>query len=431
MAKKTVLKLEDLKANNLPELQGWVDKQEKLVQENPYVEIIDNKAYEQACKSRTALLKGRTELEKQEKAIASVLADFRKNVKSETEKLISITLPHEQKQQEEVKRWEEVKAKEKAEAEAKEQARIDGIKKRVDEFESDSYRVIQATIFSDIKLSKSKLDAFVDTDFDFEEFDILFEKAKMRVQQAWDLKCGELQEKENQRLENERLAKEAAAEKAKSELQAKRLNEILPYVAFGEQVDLTKLSELDDDKYKGILSSKKALYEANVEANNKKEQEEANKKKQEQDAIFEIRKNRLREIGVELHNKVFMHNDSQPISEEIVYNADAIEFENIISDTKQLIQDAEDRVEMESLKEIPVVFSEESAIEDDIVERLASVPKIDFDSEKNTLLQFVDSLDYRDPIPEFEDELLQQCLNTAINSALELKRNLSETINQI
>lgn len=40
------LQLEDLKVSNLPELQGWREKQEKLVAENPYVEIIDNKTYE-------------------------------------------------------------------------------------------------------------------------------------------------------------------------------------------------------------------------------------------------------------------------------------------------------------------------------------------------------------------------------------------------
>ena len=63
--KKDALQLEDLKVSNLPELQGWKEKQQKLVEENPYVEIVDNKSYEVACKSRTALLKGRTELEKQ------------------------------------------------------------------------------------------------------------------------------------------------------------------------------------------------------------------------------------------------------------------------------------------------------------------------------------------------------------------------------
>ena len=103
------LQLSDLKVSNLPELQGWKEKQEVLVKDNPYVEITDNKTYEVACKSRTALLKGRTELEKQDKLVASKLSTFRKDVKTETDNLIAITLPFEEKQQIEVKRYEEIK----------------------------------------------------------------------------------------------------------------------------------------------------------------------------------------------------------------------------------------------------------------------------------------------------------------------------------
>jgi len=33
-----VLSLDTLKASNLPELQGWKDKQTQLVEENPYIE---------------------------------------------------------------------------------------------------------------------------------------------------------------------------------------------------------------------------------------------------------------------------------------------------------------------------------------------------------------------------------------------------------
>ena len=126
--KKDALQLEDLKVSNLPELQGWKEKQQKLVEENPYVEIVDNKSYEVACKSRTALLKGRTELEKQDKLIASKLTSFRKEVKQETDNLIAITLPYEEKQQSEVKRFEEIKAAEKAEEKRRNSVKICSIR---------------------------------------------------------------------------------------------------------------------------------------------------------------------------------------------------------------------------------------------------------------------------------------------------------------
>src|SRR6478736_6660656 len=170
----TKLQLSDLKVSNLPELQGWKEKQEKLVAENPYVEITDNKTYEVACKSRTNLLKGRTELEKQDKLIASQVASFRKDVKTETDNLVAITLPHEEKQQVEVKRYEGIKEAEKAEKERVEKERVDGINFRIESFETDSYKIIQETNIGNVALHKSMLDEMVNTEFDFEEYDILF-----------------------------------------------------------------------------------------------------------------------------------------------------------------------------------------------------------------------------------------------------------------
>jgi 4-alpha-glucanotransferase len=114
---KEVLNLDELNVNQLPELATFETTQKELVKSNPFVEIIDNKTYEKAKAHRTALLKGRTSLENQEKLIASKLSNFRKSVGEKTKKLIEITLPFEEKQQSEVKRWENIKEAEKAEKE--------------------------------------------------------------------------------------------------------------------------------------------------------------------------------------------------------------------------------------------------------------------------------------------------------------------------
>lgn len=469
---KTVLKLDDLKVSNLPELQGWKEKQEKLVKENPFVEIIDNKTYEQACKNRTALLKGRTELEKQEKLVASKLSTFRKDVKTETEKLVAITLPHEEKQQEAVKAWEKIKADQKAEEERLENLRIEGIKSKIDAFESDSYKIIQNTTFEDIKLSKTSLDALVDTEYDFEEFDILFEKAKARVQSSWDLKCGDLQEKENQRLENERLAKEAADAKAKSELQASRLNEILPYVAFGEPVDLTKLSELDKGEYESILLAKKCLFEAEEKEKERLSEEAAAKAKEESDAIFEIRRDRLAEIGMVRNTKVFVHAEEVlEISIDDVYNADTLGFENILTNAKKTIQEAKDLYEkqknesdgdtqIEDVSGINVVLKEEAGLEPESelkvdplsggvleydlpkafkaetnsLEKAIGTPDLSISestNEKETLISFIESLDFHSPVPEIEDEYLNQILNEIVEGIEEYKNDLKSKIEKL
>lgn len=298
------LRLDDLKVSSLPELQGWKEKQEQLVIDNPFVEIIDNKSYEIACKSRTSLLKGRTELEKQDKLIASKLTAFRKDVKSETESLIAITLPSEEKQQEEVKRYENIKAVAKAEEERIERERIEKIEKKISDFESDSYKIIQETNIGNVELHKTMLDAFVNDEFDYEEYEIMFEQAKIRVQNYWDNKCSEVQEKEQQRLENERL-KELNLE---VERKAKELQ---------DRLDL-------EQRERGL------------------------KEVQQKDEQFEIRKNRLAEIGFEYDEwEGFVFNEFDLIIDsDSIYDADISNFEKLISNAKKIVADAKEQKEI-------------------------------------------------------------------------------------
>lgn len=400
---KSVSIIEKLNANNLPELIGWKEKQETLLKENPYVEITDPKTYDLACKSRTNLLKGRTELEKQDKAIASKVAAFRKEVAGKTQELIEITLTAEQTQQTEVKRWEGIKEAERAERERLENERIDAIKNRASEMESSALSVIQKMNYDGIISDSAKVSEIMETNFDFEEFDILYTNAFSRVQSALEEKVKDLTQRETERLETIRLQEENAEAKRKSDLQASRLQEILPYVAFGSPIDLTKLSEMDNDEYQGNLSSKKGLFEANkemeelkskraeklissgfsfdgnnyfvgdfkrldigtilrlsdsdfdsivkagiTELNRLKEIEESTKKaqeekaKQEKDATFEIRKNRLSELGIEIdtngENFVVVKYPNLNVAVSEVYNYDFFEFEEHIKGAKSSIE---------------------------------------------------------------------------------------------
>ena len=87
------LQLSDLKVSNLPELQGWKEKAKVLVQENPFVEIVDTASYEEAKKSRTAYVLFRVSAEKQDKLLASKLASFRKEIGQSTSEITEITIP--------------------------------------------------------------------------------------------------------------------------------------------------------------------------------------------------------------------------------------------------------------------------------------------------------------------------------------------------
>lgn len=424
----TGLQLSDLKVNNLPELQGWKGKQEKLVSENPFVEITDNKTYEVACKSRTALLKGRTELEKQDKLIASQLTSFKKDVKSETDNLIAITLPFEERQQTEVKRYEAIKIAEKEEEARLEQERIDKIKTKIDLFETDSYKIIQETTIENVEMHKTMLDAFVNDEFDYEEYDVMFELAKIRVQTSWDAKCKDIKEKEEQRLENKAMKKEIF------DVRIIRLKEV-GFDVYHEVLKMDKeaLSAVEDK----VLNASSSEFEEML-SEVKKSNEEAQQilrdaeLKKENEKIFEIRKNRLIEIGFILNEErdgffwLLEEKEKYAIRMGRVFESDAIRFETDFTEAKLFIEKAKsDAEELEKQKAIDLKLAEED------VERLKKENKqrvAKYSSDKKLLKEFVKSLEFSNPVPELENEDLQPILD---NILLELQNTRGHLLTQI
>ncbi|ASD51853.1 hypothetical protein [Flavobacterium phage V181] len=281
---ENLITIENLDVNKLPELQGIKEQQIKLVEENTYIEIVDNKTFEEAKKRRTALLKGRTSLESQDKLIASKLTNFRKQVGNVTKELIEITLPHEEKQQEEVKRYEQAKENERLEKERLENERIEKIKNKISDFESyaiDQINKWGVSVLTDPEIANEFVE---DLDYDFEEFDILYQQAKTRVREFAKSKFNSIQEKENQRLENERLARE------------------------------------------------KAEADAKLEAIQKQQEKERAEREEKEDNQFKIRINRLQELDV---NFDFKHPTFSFYGYSLreIYDADLIEFENLLSDS--------------------------------------------------------------------------------------------------
>lgn len=406
----TALQLSDLKVSNLPELQGWKEKQEQLVSENPYVEITDNKTYEVACKSRTALLKGRTELEKQDKLIASKLTAFRKDVKTETDTLIAITLPSEEKQQAEVKRYEGIKEVERQERERIEQQRIDTIKAKIDSIESESLAIIQKMTFQNIIPDTAAIGSICQQDFDFEEYDILFEQTLSRIETSIKDKIDDLNEREEQRIAREQAEEENRKLKAKQDLQAKRLNEIMPYVAFGEAVDLTNLSDIEESAYSEILASKKALFEADAKEKREKQEqldaenlERENKAKADKEKIFEIRKSRLLELEVELSGEYFMNGSIGIVCDKRdIFNADAIDFETLITDAKLVIEKAKEeheKAEQQKAKDLELSKSDAERLKKENKERVKRLAK-----DKKTLTVYIEEIQFDTVVPRLENE---------------------------
>jgi len=214
--------LENINPKNLPELQGWKNKQEQLLNDNAFLVITDNSSYQEAKKRRTALVTGRTTIERQDKLIASKIKSFRSKVSDASKELIAITLPHEEKQQAEVKRYEDVKIQEKAKKERLEAERKQGIESKISTIFNNWSNTIKQLTYDGIENFKMQetiesIDVTI-----FEEYEIDFAKKVEILQNQFQEKKQQLETFEKQRLENERLKKERELfEREKAEREAK------------------------------------------------------------------------------------------------------------------------------------------------------------------------------------------------------------------
>lgn len=348
--------LATIKVSQLIDVSSWREKQEKLVQDNAFFEIVDNKTYESGKVKRTNVVKGRTELEKQDKLVASSFASIRKEVGTETASLITISKPLEDKWQVAVKAWEDRKAREKEEAAKAEELRINTIKDKIEEIETACFEIVQTMVYGGMNYALTLIDAFYAIEFDFEEYDILLDQVKERITTAYENKVKSLTESENQRLENVRLEAEAKEVNDRIELQNQRLNEILPYVAFGEAVDLTKLCYMELEVYDFILRAKKTLFDADLKSKQDAEAEALVKLEEEKEAIYEIRKKRLEDLGMQYsdeHDTLWLEENADYILlKDDVADWSALEFEQTFSEVKGIIESAKEKVEKEKVFDI-------------------------------------------------------------------------------
>lgn len=261
---------------SLPAYQGARERQEQLVLAHPFVEIEDTKTYDLAKKNRTALRKGRTDLQNGEKTIASKLKNFRDTVKDKTLELIAITKNAEEKQQTEIDRYEAILAEKKAEKERIENERIEGIRNKIIDFRNEfSKRIANAAYVAIDGKSEAIADveiAMEAVDFDCEEFSQDFDLVKESLSEQLSEKKDQLNEAERMRKENERIE----SEKKKMELERSRYNELLKYKA---PIPEGNLGEMEEDDYNQFRDKYKAEIEKEEAA--KEEQRKADLHKQE------------------------------------------------------------------------------------------------------------------------------------------------------
>ena len=95
--------------SELPSLTGMKEMSLQAVSDFPFIEITDNATATEARKNRTGLVKVRVNLQKQRTLINKKLSEIKGAVKDETDEVILITKPHEERQQEVIDIWDEEK----------------------------------------------------------------------------------------------------------------------------------------------------------------------------------------------------------------------------------------------------------------------------------------------------------------------------------
>lgn len=267
---QNIFEIEKLQATQLPELQGLKEKQIQIVEENPFVQITDNKTYEEAKKSRTTLVSARTEIQNQDKTIASKIKKFREMVAGVSAELIAITKPHEDKQQEEVRRWEAVKEQERLEKQRLENERISLIKGIIEGIYQESLTKIDKMTFSTIETVKSDLEenayqAEVET---FQEFELDYMDKVNLIKSVFAAKEKQLSEIEAQRVEAENLkAERAKLEADRKELEAKQS---------AENARIAKEKEAAEAEQLKIQNAQKEA-QAKIDADRKELEDEKNR----------------------------------------------------------------------------------------------------------------------------------------------------------
>lgn len=356
--------IKNLNISLIPEFKEFEETQKKLVEENPFVEITDSKSYEVAKKSRTALLKGRTSLTNQEKVLKQHISAFSKEVSSKTLELIEITKPHEEKQQEEVTRYEEAKQREKDELERIEKERIFKIENHLDNLETNAYELIQKMVYESISdVEQSILNSF-ETDFDFEEFVSIKSQVKSRVLIQFESKKDNLVRLENERLQNEKIRQENERLEQQTKIQNERLQKVTSLLVYGTPTnfDLSKIGQLyeySETEFNELINSfndlKAEKEREKLEADQKQKQIELDRQeaeKVEKDKIFESKKTRLFNLGFEQFENHFAIIDfGLQLDSTQVYNADFLDFENIISEMEKAIKFAKKEIENNAIRE--------------------------------------------------------------------------------
>lgn len=328
------------------------EKHESRVSELVQLDVLSPSELKELNTIRGELREPRYLVQNIEKNNISVFEAYKKTDKANLKELIDINRELEDKASEKIKLEDERKKLEK-EAEAKaEELRIEKIKSDIDNVETYCLEVIQKMTFDNMKTSCESIGQSLNADYDFEEYDLLFDQVKDRVAKLVFDKTNDITARENQRLENEAMKKEIF------EVRVNRFKE-LGFIS--DKNDVFRSTELAHTYLKSeLMNIDSATFERAIE-NIKKAKEEVEQAKRDaeikcqKDEQFDVRKNRLFELGFNITDNLhFFFSKEFPdvsVNTEVVFQASVTEFEEILSKAKQGVLDAEKKKEADELAE--------------------------------------------------------------------------------
>lgn len=333
---------------NLSELK---EKHEARVEELVSSEKLSTAELKELNTIRAELREPRYLIQNIEKNNISVFEAYKKTDKSKLKDLIDINRNLEDIASDKIKLEDDRKKTEKEAKEKEEEIRIERIKKEIDDVETYCYQVIQKMDFENMKVSSESVAKSLGAEYDFEEFDLLFDQVKERVGKMLMDKTNDITEREKQRQDNEAMKKEIF------EVRVNRLKEVGYYLENGEfkseifDDGITESFILDCNSisFEKTLGDIKNAISANEQA--KRDAEIQNQK----DEQFDVRKNRLFEIGFGITDNLhFMFCKEFPnvtILTDKIFQSSIREFEEIMSKAKQDIVDAKEQKEIADKKE--------------------------------------------------------------------------------
>jgi|GEM_PF-2748852 len=303
--------LATLNPKQLPQLKGMFEDQKELVKNNPYIAIIDTATYAEAKKNRTALVKGRTKIQSEDKVLATYIKSFRTKVSSVTKELIDVTLPSEQTQQTEIDRWDKIKAEAKAEKLRIANERIETIKNDLADLYEISELEIQELEFKNIEGYSFEEIPLEERFKHFGEFENLYTENLRKLDSLLSKRIETLNTEEANRIESDRL--EAEAEKLKEEkAEAKIKQDIIDAenqkvadenqrIANENKIESDRLAKIESDRLEGIESDRVAKLEADRIA------------KVESDRLAKVKSDKLDKIEADAKLKAKQDKDAKRI----------------------------------------------------------------------------------------------------------------------